>query len=190
MKVAVILGSPRVTSNSTQLAEAAVKASGADSSEVSKFHLNSLNIKGCHGCFSCKTKTEVCVIKDDLAKVLTTAAQADLVVLTAPIYIGEITAQQKIFIDRTFSWFKPDFKSNSVPGRLSPGRKLLFIVTQGNPDSSAYKKNVDAYVGYFRAQNFTAESFIVAGLGGDDVTVTKPEAVLEAEKAVTSLLKS
>jgi multimeric flavodoxin WrbA len=186
MNVVAILGSPRVGSNSELLADVAIKSTGA---EAKKIVLNELHhIRGCQACYSCKSKTEVCVLKDDLAPVLSAAANSDFVILTAPIYIGEITAQQKIFVDRTFSWFKPDFKSNSVPGRLGPGKKLLLITTQGNPDKSIYKRNIDAYINYFKAQGFAAESVVGAGLAEDNVLTARPDLVKEVESKVASLL--
>ncbi|MDR1395144.1 MAG: flavodoxin family protein [Deltaproteobacteria bacterium] len=191
MNIAVILGSPRLSSNSALLAEEAVKASGAGEGEVKKFFLNSLSIKGCQACYSCKSKTEFCVVKDDLTPVLAAAANADLVILTAPIYIGDVTAQAKLFIDRTFAWFKPDFKSNKVPGRLAGGgRRMLLIFTQGNPDSSVYAKNSQHYEAYFQAQGFKTAVLTGESLLGDNVLDTRPDLVKKVRDLAAELLKN
>ncbi|MDR1295785.1 MAG: flavodoxin family protein [Deltaproteobacteria bacterium] len=174
MKVTLILGSPRPGSNSAKLAEAAVAALPDKNVEVKKFNLNQLRFRGCQSCFSCKGKTETCVLKDDLALVMSTAADSDLVILTSPVYINEVAGQVKCFIDRTYSWFKPDFMSNAVPGRLKPGKKMLFIWTQGNPDKDCYKHNLTAHVNYFGSQGFKVTPFVACGLTPEDVGKSSP----------------
>ncbi|MDR1084813.1 MAG: flavodoxin family protein [Deltaproteobacteria bacterium] len=187
MKVVAIFGSPRAKSNSTILGQAAVLATG--SSEASSFFLNDLSPRGCQACWLCKTETEVCVLKDDLAPILAAAAQADFIILTSPIFIGDVSAQLKIFIDRTFSWYKSDFKSNPEPGRLPPGKKLLLITSQFNPDPVKYASCQDYYVGYFRGQGFKADSLVAADIGLLDVTTEQPELLEEVARKVAVLLK-
>ncbi|MDR1084812.1 MAG: flavodoxin family protein [Deltaproteobacteria bacterium] len=191
MKVVAVLGSPRVSSNSALLAQAAIKTTGAEAEDVRCFFLHELNIKGCQGCYSCKNKTETCIVTDDLSPVLSAAGAADLVILTAPIYIGDISAQQKIFIDRTFSWFKPDFEANPAPGRLEPGKRLLFITTQFQPDLSLYTSRIDFYLNYFQNQGFQTAKMMAANLGDkEDVSETRPDLFRTVEVIVTSLLNA
>jgi multimeric flavodoxin WrbA len=181
MRVSVILGSPRRGSNSAKLAEAVVAALEEKKPEVSTFRLNDLKIRGCQACFACKTKAEACVIEDDLARVLAASSESDLVILASPIFIGEITAQMKIFVDRSYSWFKPDFVQNPSPSRVGKGKTLILIVTQGDPDKGAYKRNLDFYAGYFSNHGFAVKTFLAAGLQKEDIALEKPE-LLEAAK--------
>ncbi|MDR2350670.1 MAG: flavodoxin family protein [Deltaproteobacteria bacterium] len=154
MKVATILGSPRRDSASTVIAEKVVTGLGPGVSEK-KFVLNEMNVRGCQGCGSCKGKTETCVLTDDMIKVLGAAADCDLLILTSPIYIGEITGQAKLFVDRTYSWFKPDFILNAHASRLAPGKKAILLFTQGNPEKDFYLKTVHAnYAAYFGNHGF------------------------------------
>jgi multimeric flavodoxin WrbA len=159
--------------------------SGPDN-PVEYFKLNDLRFRGCQGCGSCKTKTEFCVIKDDLARVLSAAASSDFLIVTTPIYIGEIASQLKGFVDRSYCWYKPDFITNSAPSRLKPGKKLLFIVSQGNPDPGAYQKNIDNYLGYFGTHGFKAACFH-ALVGIDDVTTQRPDLLAEVVDLAKSL---
>jgi multimeric flavodoxin WrbA len=175
MRVTVILGSPREGSNSAALAEAVVESLSDRSPEVDRFKLNRLRVRGCQACFACKKGSETCVIKDDLAQVLQSAAEADLVVLATPVYIGEITAQAKLFVDRTYSWFKPGFVGLDRPGKLKEGKSLILVVTQGNPDESAYRRNVEFYRDYFQNQGFKVKTLIAAGLGDEPVGAARPD---------------
>jgi multimeric flavodoxin WrbA len=190
MSVVAVLGSPRESSNSTLLAEAAIKAIGAQSEDVRKFVINQLSFKGCQACYSCKTKTEFCVLKDDLTPALSAVADADFVILSSPVYIGEITSQFKAFIDRSYSWLKSDFKTNPSPSRLTPGKKLLYIQTQGNPDGSIYQKRFNAYLDHFRRLGFKVDGLVASGLATAPVTESRPELIKEIEAKVTALLKA
>ena len=185
VRIAEILGSPRKGASSSRLADAVVEHLADKKPEVARFVLNDLKIRGCQGCMGCKTKAESCVLKDDLAPALESAAASDLVILASPIYIGEVTAQMKIFIDRSFSWFKPDYLSNPRPGRLAPGKILAFIITQGNPDGSSYRRNLDAYLAYFANQGFGVRSLVVPALfpgapDPDQAAIVKAAAPLAA----------
>jgi multimeric flavodoxin WrbA len=187
MKITLILGSPRLEASSSKLAQSALEVFADKKPEVHQFVLNDLNFKGCQGCGSCKGKTETCVIKDDLAKALAMAADSDLVVLASPVYIGAVTAQLKAFIDRSYCWYKPDFHSNKQPSRLNPGKKLFFILTQGNPEKSAYQDEVVRYLEYFGSHGFKTGYFIAHGLSSSDVAKTNPDYVKKAKEAIAQL---
>ncbi len=87
---------------------------------------------------ACKTKLDRCVLEDDLAQVLDAVRDAEVLVLASPTYYGDVSSQLKGFVDRTFSYFVPDFISSPKPCRLKPGKKLIFIQTQGNPDEEFF----------------------------------------------------
>lgn len=178
MKVLVILGSPRKNSNSGALADAAVAALPPGELEVKTVRLNELKFSGCQACFACKGKSETCVVADDLSPVLAQAAASDLLVMAAPVYIGELSGQMKCFIDRCFSFLQPDYIANPNPSRLAPGKKMLFILTQGSPDAAAYAGPVlGHYAGFFKGLGFEVGQFIAPGQGLDDIRVKNPDLV-------------
>jgi multimeric flavodoxin WrbA len=187
MRISVVIGSPRRASNSAKLADAVVAALADRQPEVSRFVLNDLKIRGCQACMSCKTRTEACVLKDDLAQVLSVSAAADLLVVASPIYIGEITSQAKIFIDRTFSWFKPDFKTNPEPGRIAPGKTAILLFTQGNPDPEAYARNLDYYQGLFANYGFSVRRYLATTLSAPDAEIPAGELAERARELVQGL---
>jgi multimeric flavodoxin WrbA len=158
MKIITVVGSPRLESSGAAVAANLVKSLGGGH-EAETFVLNDLKIRGCQGCESCKTKTEICVITDDILKILSKVADADFLILTSPIYMGEITGQAKLFVDRTYSFYKPDFIAHSQPSRLKPGKKALLLYTQGNPDPKAYEgKGCGGYKAYFESHGFSVMS--------------------------------
>ena len=111
---------------------------GEDGRRAAIYELNKLAYRGCQACLTCKTTSDVCVAEDDLTPVLKEIRLSDLVILSAPIFMGEISGQAKAFLDRFYSYLGADFRTNPKSGRLAPGKILVFILTQGNPDEQTY----------------------------------------------------
>jgi multimeric flavodoxin WrbA len=187
VNVVTVLGSPRQESDSSRLADAVAASLTGGAGASSRHVLNDLkHVRGCQACQSCKGKTESCVVKDDLAPVLSAAAASDFLIVASPVYIGEITAQLKPFIDRSYSWYLPDFHTNPSPGRLPAGKKLLLIFTQGNPDPGTYSRVYEAYRDYFSRHGFrTAYRAVVVPYGPD-----KENALRAAEAELKGLAAS
>lgn len=134
MKITCLLGSPRHEGNSTTIANRFIETAASLGAETRTFELNRLTYRGCQGCCTCKTTSDTCVLKDDLTEVLKAVKEADAVVLSTPVYFGDIPGQVKCFIDRTYSYMVPDYIGNPNPSRVPSGKKLVFIITQGAPE--------------------------------------------------------
>ena len=188
MKIACLLGSPRPNANSSAIAARLLKTAEAGGAVTRTFELNRLNYRGCQGCYACKTRLDRCILEDDLTEVLAAVQEADVVVLASPVYYGDVTGQLKCFIDRTFSYLVPDYVSNSRPSRLDP-KKLVFILTQGNPGEALFADIYPRYEGFFRWLGFTESRLVRAcGIGPASVDAV-PEPVLHrAEEAAWALL--
>jgi multimeric flavodoxin WrbA len=109
MKAIGINGSPRKGWNTFLLVQEALKGAASRGAETRLVNLYDLDFSGCLSCFECKRKGGAslgrCALKDDLAPVLERIAACDLLVLGSPIYIGEVTAAARAFIERfTFQY--------------------------------------------------------------------------------------
>ncbi|RLC07708.1 MAG: flavodoxin family protein [Deltaproteobacteria bacterium] len=159
MKTVCLLGSPRVRGNSAVLATRYCETAEKLGSEIQTFTLNKLSYRGCQACMTCKTKLDKCVLEDDLTHVLDAIREADVLVITTPVYFGEVSGQFKGFIDRTFSYLAADHSS-----RLSPGKKLVFIQTQAEADQSKFADIFPRYESAFKWYGF-AETYLVRACG-------------------------
>lgn len=159
MKTVCLLGSPRTDGNSAAIAGRFCETAEKLGSEVQTFVLNKLTYKGCQACKGCKTKSDRCILKDGLTEVLDAVRETDVLVLATPIYFCEITSQLKGFIDRTYSYIGADHKT-----RLSPGKKLVFIQTQGDPDESHFTDIFPRYQPAFEWNGFK-ESYLIRACG-------------------------
>lgn len=160
MKVVCLLGSPRAKGNSTHLARRFCDTAKNLGAKVQTYTLNRLTFRGCQACMACKTRAEECVLKDDLQEVLEAVKSCDVLVLASPIYYGDVSSQMKAFIDRTFSFLKNDYTTNPQPSRLPPGKRLVFILTQGQPDEVQFSDVFPRYDNFFKWYGFAGSDLI------------------------------
>ncbi len=188
MKIVSLLGSPRSKGNSATIANRFTETAKKLGAETRVFELNRLTYRGCQGCYACKNSLDRCAVKDDLTEVLAAVQEADVVLYASPVYYGDVTAQLKGFIDRGYSYLKPDYLSNPEPSRLG-NKKLVFVLTQGNPDETLFADIFPRYEGFMKWMGFTDTSLIrVCGIGPSSVDAVPEEVLQQAEEAARSLV--
>lgn len=138
MKITCLLGSPRLNGNCSALLKRFRDAAQRFGAEVDYYALRNLHYRGCLGCLACKTGSERCAVADELIPVLESVRAADALVLATPVYFREMTALLRAFVERTYSFYLPDFHTNPKPSRLKPGKKLVFIQVQGQADDKLF----------------------------------------------------
>ena len=172
MKIVAVLGSPRLNGNSAFLAERFLEAARNLGAETQSFALNTLAYRGCQACLACKKGSEICVLKDELTEVLEAIKNSDILVLASPVYYGDVTGQMKLFLDRTYCYLAPDYINNPNRSRLSPGKSMVFVQTQGLPDETVF---ADIFPRYSQMMEFNGikKSYCIRGCGlskKDDAT--------------------
>jgi multimeric flavodoxin WrbA len=188
MNIVCLLGSPRPRGNSATIADRFLKTAAQCGAVTHTFELNRLTYRGCQGCYACKKTLDRCVLEDDLTVVLAAVQEADTLVLATPVYYGDVTGQLKCFIDRTFSYLVPDYTTNPQPSRLSP-KKLVFIITQGQPDEAQFADIFPRYERFLSWLGFTECRLVRAcGIGPASLDAV-PEPVLHrAEEAAWAIV--
>ncbi|OGW37115.1 MAG: NADPH-dependent FMN reductase [Nitrospirae bacterium GWC2_56_14] len=188
MRIVTILGSPRSKGNSTAIARHFTDAAAGRGAAVETFELNRLSYRGCQGCYACKKTLDRCVLDDDLAPVLAAVKEADLVLMASPVYYGDVTAQLKGFIDRSYSYLKPDYITNPQPSRLEP-KKLVFVLTQGHPDQALFADIFPRYDTFMRWMGFVETRLIRAcGIGPGTIDAVPEQVLLQAEEAAHDMV--
>jgi multimeric flavodoxin WrbA len=156
MKILHIVGSPKVNSTSTAIAYRFCEKASQANAMIDTFFLNTLNFKGCQGCFKCKQGKDRCAIKDDLTPVLDKLYYADVLLISTPVYFWDLPGELKCFIDRLFSFAKDDWQDNIEPSRLPKGKQLVFIQSQGSIESN-HTDIFEKYASLFKSFNGFAE---------------------------------
>lgn len=134
MKITCLLGSPRTKGNSATMAHKFCEALKKETdAEIEYIELNKLNYRGCQACGACKKNHDECVLQDDLADVLASVKESAITILASPVYYGDVSAQLKAFIDRTYSYLVPGYKEKIGKehiSRLQPTSKFVMILSQ------------------------------------------------------------
>jgi multimeric flavodoxin WrbA len=190
MNIACLLGSPRSSGNSSVMADRFLRTAESQGAETATFHLNELTFRGCQGCYACKTKAEECVLSDGLTEVLETVKQAAVLVLATPVYYGDISGQMKCFIDRTFSYLKPDYITNPLPSRLAPGKKLVFLMAQGHPDEGTFCDIFPRYEYFLKWYGYSDTYLMRAcGVGSGGVTNVTEDILLRIDDTARAVVR-
>ena len=188
MKIICVQGSPRGLGNSTTIVNKFCEVAEKKGADIQSFNLNLLDYRGCQGCLACKNKTERCVLSDELDPVLDSIFEADILVISSPVYMGGVTGQLKCFLDRTFSFLKPDFKTNPDASRLPKGKNALIVITQGAPENMF--KDIPAQLEMLLKRHGFSEVKTIRGCGIRDIGDAEKDkkvmelAVLAAEQLV------
>jgi multimeric flavodoxin WrbA len=197
MRILAIFGSPRRNGNSRTMAEALLARAEAlgeergEPVEVERVFLNALEYKGCQHCDACKGVLDGCALGDDLAPVLRAARECDVLLLATPVYYGEVSAQLKGFIDRTYSFLVPGYARAEVRTRLAPGKRLVMVVAQGHPKEDLFADIFPRYAYFFLRYHLFEDARLVRACGvyslGD--AAGRAEALALAEREAQRLFE-
>lgn len=136
-KIVILNGSPRKNGNTSGLVKAFTEGAESVGNEVITFHLDSMNIHGCKGCFGGDNSKECpCVQKDDMAQIYPAVKAADVVVLASPLYYWNLSGQLRTAIDRLFALEEGD--GNLLRGNGKSSALLMAAEGQGFEDVVLY----------------------------------------------------
>lgn len=101
MKVLVVNGSPHLngcTDRGLREVEETLKANGV---EVERVNVGNKDIRGCIGCYFCRTHGR-CVFNDAVNETAPKIAEADGLLVGSPVYYAGCNSQLLAFLDRLF----------------------------------------------------------------------------------------
>lgn len=103
-KIIILNGSPRTNGNTSGLIKAFTEGAESAGNIVTTFHLDSMNINGCKGCFCGRgNEDSPCAQKDDMDKIYPVMKEADVVVMASPLYYWTLSGQLRTAVDRLFA---------------------------------------------------------------------------------------
>lgn len=139
LSVLGIACSPRRKGNTTRLILEAMETAQAQGHTTELVYLTDLEITPCKGCNACSAKG-ICVIKDDIPKLLAKLSRADRIIIAAPIFFMGANAQTKILIDRTQPfWALKYLHHQSLINPSGPERRGLFLSASGTTKPDVFK---------------------------------------------------
>lgn len=129
MKVLAINGSPRPNRNTASLMKLVIESAKEETSDVNAMwcNLNDMTYSGCQSCLACKEPgAKSCVRKDSLAFVLDVMLASQAWVIGTPVYMGHVSGQLKLLLDRMYGFMGPKGEN-----RIPAGKKVVLAITQG-----------------------------------------------------------
>lgn len=167
MKILGLSGSPRKDANTDTMVHAVLEGAKESGADVKFFNLTKLNLKGCQGCMYCRTHSG-CSIKDDMTSLYKEIENSDAIVIGSPIYMFQMTAQTKTFMDRLFPFLNPDYTAKV-------NKPTVLVFSQGNIDVSAFKNYFDHISASYKMLGFPVKEVIVEGKTFDKDDVSSRE---------------
>jgi multimeric flavodoxin WrbA len=117
MLVVGVCGSPHPDGNSAHALRRALDALRREAIETSFVDLSTLAIAPCRGCFGCREGS--CVQDDDMTTLLDELRRCDGLLLASPVYMGSVSGQLKVWMDRTVA-LRAD-RGYGLSGRIGGG---------------------------------------------------------------------
>jgi multimeric flavodoxin WrbA len=192
-KVLILVGSPRSKGNTARIVEHVDEILHGKDIETEIVKLNKLDIRPCKNCGYCEKKDGECVQKDDMPGLWEKVESCDGLVLASPTYYSGVTAQMKIFIDRTgrskVIW---DYKRNLPSGsRFSEGKRSMVIAICGQPGERWLKCPLTQMRSLLADLEIPLYS-IIKGDGADvggGLFEGRPEVMIDIEESTQALLE-
>ncbi len=100
MKIIGLNGSPRRSQSRTgQLVQEVLNSARTAGAETEFININDIKLDFCIACGKCHN-VGYCILKDDFEPLMAKIMSADGLVVGSPVYIYQITAQLKVWVDR------------------------------------------------------------------------------------------
>ena len=156
-KILFVSSSLRAGSNSERLALEAARGAQDAGNEVEFVSLKDKDLHFCKGCLTCQ-KTGKCVIKDDMAELITKVQSAEALVFATPIYYYELSGQLKTFLDRCNPLFPQEYAFRDV-----------YLMTASAEDGDeVYEKAVNGLKGWIDCFSECSFAGVFSGGGLND----------------------
>lgn len=166
-KVLILSGSPRKNGNSDLLCNEFLRGAEESGHTVEKIRVQEKRIACCLGCYACRD-TGVCAIQDDMAQVMQSIIDCDVLVLASPVYFYSIDAQLKAVIDRTVCrWTEVRNK------------EMYYIVTAADEERSALETTLACMRGYADCIEGAVEKGVIYGSGVYEAGAVRQTALMQ-----------
>ena len=108
IKITLIVGSPRKNKSCNFLIDEAIEGirSVNEEFEIKKIHITDYKLTPCNGCDQCLRPPNDCPLakEDDTKKLETIILGSSALMIAAPNYVGSVSSQIKVLIDRSRPW--------------------------------------------------------------------------------------
>lgn len=193
IKVLAFAGSPRRGGNSETLLDWVLAAMAKETDiAIEKVVLTEAGINPCKGCNACQ-KLNRCVQRDGMDVIHDKIIDADVIILSAPIFCMGIAAQAKALIDRAqvFTSRKYVLKLPVVPPERKGKRLGIFLSTAGQNWSYVFDAaipSVKCFYNVIEVKDRDISYLMVNHVDEKGAILNHPTAKTDAEKLGTGVI--
>jgi hypothetical protein len=145
MKIVAINGSHRGKYGNTNImVNAFLKGAERAGAKTANIFLKEKEIKHCRACKACWfNRPGHCIIKDDMAEIISSMEGADIIILATPVYFDNISSMLNVFMNRLMVKASPywdkdrDGECRHLTTHLFP--KIIGISNCGYPERSHFQ---------------------------------------------------
>lgn len=187
-KVLGILGSPRIGGNADILLDEFLKAARECGAETEKVIASRLKIAPCDETNYCWREGE-CNISDDMQRLYPVLLEADVLVISTPVFFAGAPAQLKALIDRTQAiWAKKYILKRKIADRRRAG---FLIGVCGSSNKDTFSGLIQTIKAFFVSLDveYKGELLFCGVDEKGDVAKKTPAALSEAYQAGIKFLK-
>ena len=153
-RVLILSGSPRKGGNSDTLCDEFMRGAIEAGHEVEKIWVQGRKVAPCMACYYCTDHSGECAIKDDMTSISQKMLDADVLVLSSPVYFYSICAQLKAVIDRTVArWLE------------IKNKEFYYIITAAAPTDQAKECTLECMRGLAVCLEGSVERGVIWGNG-------------------------
>lgn len=157
MKILFVNGSSRHSKGTTyKLIDMLKTGMERESAQVSIIDIVFEHLNPCSACYQCWETENGCIYDDRMAEILKEMLESDLIVFATPLYMNNISALMKIFMERTMPLCRKEFRigkdgifQHEVRYKIPP---IMLICSCGLPEkehlevvSMYYEKMADSW---------------------------------------------
>ena len=186
LRILAIVGSPRKGKNNDTLVKHMLQGIEETSTSevfIEKLYADKLNVASCKACNACAKKLG-CIIKDDMEGLYKKFDEADIVILSSPLYFNSISGRVKTIIDRNQAIWSSKYILESSLIDKDKQRLGYFICTAGMPESpELFDATFPIMDLFFKSINTEYRgNLLIANV--DEVSVMENKEVLEEAYAI------
>lgn len=160
MKIVAVYLSTRKGSVSEQITDALTAGAEEAGAMVRRYKVGD-SILGCRGCGGC-VKAGKCVIRDPMEFYWDELQDADMVIVSAANYMGNLMGQAWSFMNRHYCLADSSRGMQERTIRIPAGKSILGVFAQGSPNKEGYREVYEAYLRIFSAYGMKpAEPMVV-----------------------------
>ncbi len=153
-KVLILSGSPRKGGNCDILCDEFLKGAADAGHEAEKIFVRSKKLAPCNACYYCTENDGKCAINDDMAEILDKMQEADVIVMSSPVYFYSIDAQMKIIIDRCLARW-----------RNMPDKEMYYIMTAAEDTDTVMDCTYACFKGFEECLDNAVEKGVICAKG-------------------------